>query len=323
MSLSIVSGIFRLTGGNAVRIPSKSGAGTRSNSFMMYNTTLQCKLGQHIPASLRVYQDPKSEISLVFQDGTVVFLIAKFSSPSPTNTAAPNTALLDSIYISPFPGNPLDPSYSLNVPQFRNPVFFAVGNVTSPAQPLPDGQSRLFEISIPDYVRDQVQPSSLQCVLDRRPRWANTPSPHPASCVGLIGLCHSLSPAGQICVTLDHIALNARPHDGFSQPVNIPTGAAPSNKTFSAVVPLDTAAPVDLTAAFGPSSPVNNLSTSILPPTGPVPPTPPPAKKARKTPTKTTAPKTATPKRSARKSAAVVKKPASSGSVVDVVEDDT
>ncbi|RXW12225.1 hypothetical protein EST38_g13628 [Candolleomyces aberdarensis] len=83
--------------------------------------------------------------------------LVEIDSDPAGNAAAPNTALFNSTYISPFSGNPLDPSYSLNVPCFCSPVFFAM----SPAQPLLDGQSWLFEVSVLDYLYDQIQQSSF------------------------------------------------------------------------------------------------------------------------------------------------------------------
>ncbi|KAJ2929035.1 hypothetical protein H1R20_g8058, partial [Candolleomyces eurysporus] len=157
MSLSVIFGIFALTGGQVICAPSKS-TPSRSYSYIMYDTTVQFLKGQVMPASLHVYQEPGT---VVLPPNTVVVLIAKFAPLSPSNASAPNIALLDAIQLFPFPGNPSDPAYQTHIPNFNHPFIFGVGNVLAPAQVLPDGQSRMFNVSIPDYIRDQLHESSL------------------------------------------------------------------------------------------------------------------------------------------------------------------
>ncbi|KAJ2929033.1 hypothetical protein H1R20_g8056, partial [Candolleomyces eurysporus] len=80
---------------------------------------------------------------------------------------------------------------------------------------------------------------------------------------------------------MNHIALNARPHDAFNQMANTSSMTTPTTKrSFNAIVPLDSAPPVDIAAAFGSSNPTNGTtgqSGSFVPQTDP----PPPPKKPR------------------------------------------
>lgn len=80
-----------------------------------------------------------------------------------------------------------------------------------------------------------------------------------------------------LCITLDHIALNARPQDGFNQPTTAASSSTTPKRMFNAIVPLNSPPPIDVASAFGASTSNNGAPPDLnLPPE-------PPAKKTRTT----------------------------------------
>lgn len=236
MSHVIFVGLFGVANGRRVQGPTKASTSTSNLAtsrplFVQYDTAIQCRNGDTIPATIRTYSHPSQA---VLPDNTVVYLTAKgYIAPL-------ETAHLDAMSLTPIPGDANSDTYEDHIPDLTTPFVFILGNVSVPLQELSDG-TKIFSVSAADYVREGLRFTTVQGLFDTRPRWAHIPHPLPASCVGLYGTCDAYLSTGILRVCLDHIALNARPHDPI-QPASSPgaDGSPSKKRKFAAIASTST-----------------------------------------------------------------------------------
>lgn len=145
-------------------------------------------------------------------------------------------ALLDSINATVCPGNPADPAYEESVADSPFPYITALGHVPSNATLHADKKTKLFSVSLQEYVRDSIRFSTIQ-------------------------------QSGTIQIDLDHIVLSAAAQTvPNSSSIDIST-ETPRKRKYNAVVGPSLSAS---NAVAGPSSsPTTPSSTLVqLRPTG-------------------------------------------------------
>jgi hypothetical protein len=128
-----------------------------------YDTCLICSQGPAIPTELRKYS-PVNNTTL--QDDTVAFVVARAFAPP---RGVFGKVLLDAYHIVPMPGDPSSDSYDEQLPDFPNPLVFAMGVVTSrPATcdtvPGLPGSVMTFTLTLSEYVRGGAKESTLEYV---------------------------------------------------------------------------------------------------------------------------------------------------------------
>ncbi|KAF8214475.1 hypothetical protein K438DRAFT_1562513, partial [Mycena galopus ATCC 62051] len=108
-----------------------------------YNTNIWCVSGS-IAAELRMYINSTTAI---LADGTVVFAVC----------AAQSTVTSNPLVI---PGDPNNDSYD------RTSIVFGLGRVSGSPKALDDGHSsRVVNVTVSDYVRDETRASTVQYVI--------------------------------------------------------------------------------------------------------------------------------------------------------------
>ena len=155
MSSCHVNGFFTVAKGNHARMnkpfrnpTTTSTAGSPGTWYTYYDTTVTCITQVFLPAQIRVYSPPGEPI---FPDETVTFLIGKLSLQ-----AGASRALIDATHIRAIPGDPSDATYEDRVPNFPNSHIDGVGVVSGKHEVLED-RSRVFPVSMSEYVREEVK----------------------------------------------------------------------------------------------------------------------------------------------------------------------
>ncbi|KAH6906943.1 hypothetical protein BKA70DRAFT_1026189, partial [Coprinopsis sp. MPI-PUGE-AT-0042] len=261
MSCGLISGFLALANGRRVLGGSKPSA-SRVPPFLLYDTAIQCKNGDMIPATFRYYAPPSEN---PFPDNSVVETTAKFH-------IAPNeTAHLDAIKHAVVPGDPSLDTYEDGIPDVPFPSVFVVANVSGPVSSSPDGKSRTFTVSVGEYVRESLRFTTVEVLIDGRPRWVNTPSPSQASCIGFFAVCDAYLPSGILRVSLDHVALNIRPHEIITINDNTTHSSpqTPKKHKFAAIATLSS--PSTTVSSTTPSSAVSGPPPSAAGPSTPTP----------------------------------------------------
>ena len=96
--------------------------------------------------------------SALHPDNTVAFIVAKAYIPSPGCLL--NIALLDDLYLIPFPGNTDAYEYEDHIPDFPNPLITTLGMVSVSGSDLSTGH-HCFPLSVREYVRDENKSSVI------------------------------------------------------------------------------------------------------------------------------------------------------------------
>ena len=222
MSFCHISGFFTISCPTYValydRYPSPDGPSAPNSPlplFCHYKSSI-CAAGKEVAcADIRAAEPlgqnripPKSIVWLV---GTVY-----------VQTGVP-FSIIDADHLHVFPGDPSSPNYALSFPKLSASHLDAMGKVCGRMKVLTDG-TKVFEISITQYIRDDIKsfrvacvllPSSLsftgthfrhRCIVTRQSHlWYNTHLPPIGSAVHVNGVCSILSPTGKLAVELDDV----------------------------------------------------------------------------------------------------------------------
>ncbi|CDO71192.1 hypothetical protein BN946_scf184845.g62 [Trametes cinnabarina] len=255
-----------------------------------YTTAIQTASGTTIPAEIRVYSPP-SDIPL--RDDTVIFLVGKLQ------LRVDLPALIDALHLYPVPGDVSDESYQDHVPDMPFPFIYGIGTVHAKHETLADGKSRGFAVGLSERVRDVQSSSSLLCILDASPRWANVPAPSPQSLIYFLGTATSVRDDGLLAISLSSLLFNLSPSqspapetpvkrrkfNAFATLAPSPSSGTPSSASEPSPVhppPLSAGAsspgPLNTTTSISPSLPSDSTIFPITPlqePSSPL--TPPPA----------------------------------------------
>ena len=233
MSSCHISGFFALAQGNRLRVnkpfrnpTATTTAGSPGTWYAFYDTTTTCLTDVFAAAQLRVYSPPGEPI---LPDHTIVYVIGKVCIQPGTERA-----LIDATHMRPVPGDVNDPDYEERVPNFPYSYIDGVGIVSGQHERI-DERSRVFPVSVSEYVRDEVKQfqlmsvfnvhrlffrilaadsaciffPSLRCLFNgEKPRWMNTKIPNVGTCIHFSGLCSRLLPSGLMAVDLDDVVFN-------------------------------------------------------------------------------------------------------------------
>ena len=127
----------------------------------VYSSVIQCTLSDvgeqpmAIPAEIRLWCPPSQPLH---PDNTVAFVVAKAYIPSPGSL--PNMALLDALYLIPFPGDADTDEYEDHIPDFPNPLVTTLGTVSASGSDLSTSH-HCFPLSVREYVRDENKNSVI------------------------------------------------------------------------------------------------------------------------------------------------------------------
>ena len=160
MSSITLTGFFGLLHGKHVSRP-KAGNSSVVVHHAVYSSIIQCTLSDvgeqpmAIPAEIRLWCPPSQPLH---PDNTVAFVVAKAYIPSPGSL--PNMALLDALYLVPFPGDADADEYEDHIPDFPNPLVAALGTVSASGSDLSTGH-HCFPLSVREYVRDKNKNSVI------------------------------------------------------------------------------------------------------------------------------------------------------------------
>ena len=222
MSFCHISGFFTISCPTYVamydRFPTPDGPSAQNSPlplFCHYKSSI-CAAGKEVAcADIRAAEPlgqnripPKSIVWLV---GTVY-----------VQTGVP-LSIIDADHLHVFPGDPSSPNYALSFPKLSASHLDAMGKLCGRMKVLTDG-TKVFEISITQYIRDDIKsfrvacvllPSSQsftgahfqnRCIVSRQSHlWYNTHLPPIGSAVHVNGLCSVLSPTGKLAVELDDV----------------------------------------------------------------------------------------------------------------------
>jgi hypothetical protein len=214
MSTFTVVGFLALAQGR--RVMSTRPGGTTRTWHAFYVTSVQCADSSALPGELRIYS-PMNDV--LHPDHTIAFVHAR------AHITANGHVQLDASHLIRFPGDPEDESYENSIPDFPYPLIIALGNVSSRHSHTPNG-SRVFPMSVSDYVRDSVQSSNIasvpflfhetvityvvhSCLFNsERPRWKNTNVPYPGTIIHVVGVCSHVTQDGLLALDVENIILN-------------------------------------------------------------------------------------------------------------------
>ena len=118
MSSITLTGFFGLLHGKCVSHP-KAGDSSVVVHHTVYSSIVQCTLSDvgdqpmAIPAEIRLWCPPSQPLH---PDSTFAFIVAKAYIPSPGSL--PNMALLDALYLVPYPGDTDADEYEDHIPDF-------------------------------------------------------------------------------------------------------------------------------------------------------------------------------------------------------------
>lgn len=198
----------------------------RPTSHIHYSAHIQLTNGTSALADLRVYASTGRPI---LPEGTVAFVIAKLCRASGDPAEDDPKFHLDAITIEPHPGDPSAEEYDSITPDNVVPWIWAVGSVASNLNVMPDKKSKSFKLIAADWVRDDVQTSTLYGRFDGgNSRWTTKgpPSPAKSSVVQIVGPLSALREDGNLEVTIEHITLAL----GTGAPA-IPSASTPNSPT--------------------------------------------------------------------------------------------
>ena len=151
MSSITLTGFFGLLHGKGVSVVHHA----------VYSSVIQCTLSDvgeqpmAIPAEIRLWC-PLSQP--LHPDNTVAFIVAKAYIPSPGSL--PNVALLDTLYLVPFPGDTDTDEYEDHIPDFPNPLVATLGTISASGSDLSTGH-HCFPLSVREYVGDENKNSVI------------------------------------------------------------------------------------------------------------------------------------------------------------------
>ena len=160
MSSITLTGFFGLLHGKGVSHP-EAGDSSVVVHHAVYSSVIQCTLSDvgeqpmAIPAEIRLWC-PLSQP--LHPDNTVAFIVAKAYIPSPGSL--PNVALLDTLYLVPFPGDTDTDEYEDHIPDFPNPLVATLGTISASGSDLSTGH-HCFPLSVREYVRDENKNSVI------------------------------------------------------------------------------------------------------------------------------------------------------------------
>jgi len=147
-SSTLIFGLFGLTDG--VRNQRQDGHMTVNTYYTTYQTTLTCiNDADGLNAEVRIYSPPSAAL---YSSHTIIFMYAKVYIP------AHGPPLLEAIHAYPFPGDTEDDDYDTHFPEVVPSVVVLHGQVLPSSSSQSDG-SRSFQLSVSEYVRDQLRPS--------------------------------------------------------------------------------------------------------------------------------------------------------------------
>jgi hypothetical protein len=221
MSSFFIIGFMAVKDGHLKEVDTSSNSGgTIRLHYVYYTVGLQCLHPQsNLLGELRSYCH--SSTDPILPDNTVIFVVAKAHAP-------PNACVvMDSLYIAAIPGNPEDESYDDHVPDMCYPFVFCLGQVTRSLSATATSTLKTFQLNVSEYVRSKQNTSSLQCAFhiiynfislifalkrcvfdSSHRRWARTPLPKPNTIVEVYGICRSITPAGNLEIQVENLALN-------------------------------------------------------------------------------------------------------------------
>ncbi|KAH9984944.1 hypothetical protein BJV77DRAFT_1034934 [Russula vinacea] len=171
MPLFVLVGLFFL----------QSGRRSHDGHHVHYDTTVACLEGLPIPADVIVECSPSQPL---LRDNTAAFVIGRTFVPS---RGERGPILLDTLQVSPIPGDPDDASYDTHVPSFSIPVVIAQGSVAS-ASSTDSCATLSFPLAVSDYVWSSVKRSTVLCRVNECDRQSR-----PNDAVTAVGPCSHLT----------------------------------------------------------------------------------------------------------------------------------
>ncbi|KAL0954576.1 hypothetical protein HGRIS_003536 [Hohenbuehelia grisea] len=191
MSSFTVIRFFALVNGHRERT-SRDG---KSRWHVIYSTTLSCATGACVDAEVRMYS-PSNDV--IHSMDSVALISAKVHIP----TSGP--ILLEAYRIVVCPGDPSQESYEDALPDMPAPLVFALGSVIGQSKTHPDG-SKSYMMNVSDYVRDQTEQSTVDCLFSTSPRWSTLRLPNESTSTYIIGSCHSFTESRLLRIAVDNI----------------------------------------------------------------------------------------------------------------------
>ena len=137
MSAAFIEGNISLTHGH--RDPST----IAPPYYTFYSTALQCTNTHVIKGDVRVYSPPNEPL---LADETAVHIVGRFFAPPS------GTILIDTLSLTPFPGNPCDDTYEDLLPNNTTLRITVVGGVSTTARTSSEETSRGFDLHVTEYV---------------------------------------------------------------------------------------------------------------------------------------------------------------------------
>ncbi|EIN10761.1 hypothetical protein PUNSTDRAFT_65603 [Punctularia strigosozonata HHB-11173 SS5] len=127
------------------------------STYAIYDAVLSTPTGTLIDTTVRQWT-PRSALPL--PDGTVALVLGK-AYTFYNSTISSSEVMIDAIVLSPFPGDVTDlEAYERGIPDIGAPIIFALGRVQNAPAPCADGESRFFNLSVSEWLRD----GNVDCV---------------------------------------------------------------------------------------------------------------------------------------------------------------
>ncbi|KAF8186181.1 hypothetical protein K438DRAFT_1973545 [Mycena galopus ATCC 62051] len=160
-------------------------------------------------------------------------------------------------------GYPNNDSYDAYLPDERTSMVFGLGRVSGSAQALDDGHSsRVVNVALSHYVRDETRGSTVQCVFDMSTaRWTRVPVPHANSNMQFNGVCRDITAAGILRIKVLSTASNVPPNssapsDSIAQPSRESSSAPPTHQSHPLSVAATSHSPTPFPFNMAPSAPM-------------------------------------------------------------------
>jgi hypothetical protein len=154
MSSATAFGLFGLTTGERV-FHHQDNTTPVKTYHITYHTSISCTNNPHrIDAEVCLYSPPSA---VPMEDFTIIHMRGRLYAP--TN----DLLLLEGIRVVPFPGDPSSEAYEASFPKNDATNVILHGVVGSSTIEQVDG-SKVFSLTVSDYVRDNTRTSTISCV---------------------------------------------------------------------------------------------------------------------------------------------------------------